>query len=667
MAQSSRAVFLSYASEDAAVAARLAAALREAGAEVWFDQSELKGGDAWDLEIRRRIHDCALFVALVSSHTEARAEGYFRREWRLAVDRTLDMADDAPFLVPVALDATDESRARVPDRFRHVQWMRLRDGDVAPVVARIGRLLSGSPAPVAPAATAGPAGARTPEPATGQPPWRRRALVGGAVAALAVIAGLVVLQGRVARPVAPPAAPQAPTAVAEAGPSIAVLPFADLSEKKDQEYFSDGLAEELLDLLAKTPGLRVTARTSSFYYKGRPATVAEIAKALGVAHLLEGSVRKSGPHLRVTTQLIRTDTGDHVWSETYDRELKDVFQVQDEIAAAVVAALKLKLNASGEPGAAAHGTAVPEAYEQLLLGRQLMIRGSAASSAAARAAFDEAIRLDPRYAVAYAYRASNEVTIASATDDAESYREAAASAARALALDPALPEAFVARARYRLYTLDFAGARADADHVLALAPGDSRVVTVVADVQTAHGEIAAAIDTLHRAAKFDPLNRAAWSHLGNVLIAAGDRTGARRALERALALSPESEDALTGMANLNFLEGHPELAAKYINVSTRDPSFRHMQEAVLEDQRGHHEAAEAARQALVDCCARYAAYQVASVYAWRGDNERALDWLERARRQRDSGLSSLKADVPFNGLRAEPRYAALLAALKLPP
>jgi TolB-like protein len=354
MTDDSKAVFLSYASQDAETARRIADALRSAGVEVWFDQSELRGGDAWDQQIRRQIKDCALFVPVVSANTDVRTEGYFRLEWKLAVDRSHLMADDAAFLVPVVIDGTPEATARVPDKFRAVQWTRLPGGTTPPeFIERVARLMSpaqnvsavrGSKA--AATATASKNSAGHPQ----RPRWMRPTLLLIVVAA-AVAAGYVAVDkfwllkaaadsGRVSLSPAQSLV-TAQSTIPEK--SIAVLPFIDLSEKKDQEYFSDGLSEELIDLLTKVPDLRVPARTSSFYFKGKSEDIATIAEKLQVAHVLEGSVRKAGNTIRVTAELVRADNGYHLWSESYERDLKDVFKVQDEIAGAVVSALKLKL------------------------------------------------------------------------------------------------------------------------------------------------------------------------------------------------------------------------------------------------------------------------------------------------------------------------------------
>ena len=294
MSASTKAIFLSYASQDAEAARRICDALRAAGLDVWFDQSALRGGDAWDASIRRQIKECALFVPVISANTQAREEGYFRLEWKLAVDRSHFIADDKAFLLPVVIDATLDVDARVPEKFREVQWTRLPAGETSAAFAeQVQRLLSGSAAP-----------------------------------------------GQVAPPVAMwGAAPGKMPSSLEPW-SIAVLPFVNRSHDEADEYFSDGLADELHNVLAKIPGLRVAARSSAFTFKGKGATVAEMGRALNVAAVLEGSVRKAGNRLRISVQLVNVADGYDLWSETYDRLLEDIFAVQDDIAQSVVKELR---------------------------------------------------------------------------------------------------------------------------------------------------------------------------------------------------------------------------------------------------------------------------------------------------------------------------------------
>ena len=284
MTEPSKAVFLSYASQDAEAARHICDALRSAGVEVWFDQSELRGGDVWDRQIRKHIHDCALFVPIISSTTQARLEGYFRREWKLAVDRTHDMAEGKPFLVPVVIDDTKDQEAEVPESFRAVQWTRLPEGQTPPAfVERVARLLSPGQAPASAKVRpqAPPTSALvTPSKEPARTSWRSRSEV-LLIAAVAVIAvGYVAIDRFVLSKHVAEAVPASASAVQSVAPtqstipekSIAVLPFVDMSEKKDQEYFSDGLSEELIDHLRRLAIDRLPAERAvvRFDFSGLP-------------------------------------------------------------------------------------------------------------------------------------------------------------------------------------------------------------------------------------------------------------------------------------------------------------------------------------------------------------------------------------------------------------
>ena len=318
------AVFLSYASEDAEAASRICEALRAVGVEVWFDRSELRGGDAWDAQIKKQIHDCALFVPLISAHTNARIEGYFRGEWNLATRRLVNRAQNAAFLVPVVIDETREADAIVPEEFLRAQWTWLPGGETPPAFAQRVRQLLGLHRAPPRSAKAAASGAVEPG-AVGPGFVRPRATPGTRRFGLALIALLLVLgagalwyyqradDAPTAKPELAAAAPVLP--VGPDDKSIAVLPFADMSPEKNQEYMADGIADELLNLLAQAPDLKVIARTSSFAFKGQNIEVSEIAKRLNVANVLEGSVRKSGNKLRITAQLIRTADSTHLWSK----------------------------------------------------------------------------------------------------------------------------------------------------------------------------------------------------------------------------------------------------------------------------------------------------------------------------------------------------------------
>jgi TolB-like protein len=414
----SHAVFLSYASQDAEAAQRICEALREAGIEVWFDQSALRGGDVWDQTIRKQIKSCVLFIPVISRHTHERDEGYFRLEWKLAVDRSHLMTADKAFLLPVVIDDTREDDERVPDRFRDVQWTRLPRGETpSGFVERVRRLLSPEPSQVG---TTNLSPARPVSTAT--PPMRRRVpaawrLKGGvpAIAAVVVLAALAYLAVDklwiLKHPAPPPAAPPtllpgaAPAAFAPPPHSIAVLPFVNMSGDKEQEYFSDGLTEEILNSLPRISELQVSARTSAFSFKGKDVKIGTIARELNVGSILEGSVRRSSRTIRVTAQLNNAVTGFHLWSQTYDRDLSDVLKLQAEIADAVASALKVTLLGDVAAKIEAGGTRNPAAFDAYLRAAKAYYASQNGKDVqGAIVGYTDAIRLDPDYALAYAGR-----------------------------------------------------------------------------------------------------------------------------------------------------------------------------------------------------------------------------------------------------------------------
>ena len=445
--------------------------------------------------------------------------------------------------------------------------------------------------------------------------------------------------------------------------SVAVLPFLDLSEARNQEYFSDGLTEELINRLAQIPDLQVIARTSSFYFKGKQVAAAEIGRDLGVAYLLEGSVRRAGAAIRVSAQLVRADSGVHIWSQSYDRDVKDIFQVQGEIAAAVVAGLKLQLLPQ-QQAADPYRSDDPEAYNQFLLARQFGRRGNLDDYRRAAAAYRRAIVLDPGYAAAHAGLSFIETRIANATQDAAGFERARDAAERALALAPQLVDGYRARASYRLETLDFAGARADWEQALVIAPRDSMVQGLYGVGLALFGKVSGAASAANRAIELDPLNSYAWAYLGLFQTMARDYPAAHRALERALAISPDDYSTHWALGQLYLLEGRLDEAAAEFQTKGGEAA-RIMGDAMVEHARGRERQSQLALKELIDRYAQENAYQIGDVYAWRGEKDSAFEWLERAYRQRDSGLNGINYDPLLAGLRGDPRFDALRTKLKL--
>jgi TolB-like protein/tetratricopeptide (TPR) repeat protein len=459
-----------------------------------------------------------------------------------------------------------------------------------------------------------------------------------------------------------------PSAGAIAPESIAVLPFVDMSQAHDQEYFSDGLSEELLNQLAQVAGLRVIARTSSFSFKGKEVPVADIARILRVGHVLEGSVRKSGNTLRITAQLIRASDSSHLWSQTYDRDLTDVFKVQDEIAREVVAALKVKMLAGAVTDNTQH-TRDPAAYEQYLLGKDAGRAGGRAAVEAALAAYQRAVALDPGYANAYAELAFQQGSMADFAETPAA-REAAiagslASADKAIALAPELADGYASRGnvRHRM-RWDWRGAQADLARAMALAPTDSRVLNNYGAVLFSLGRRDEGLAVLRKSVASDPLSDTAWNQLARHLHAAGRKAEAEKAFERALTLNPLQNWANFLLGNLLLSEGRVDAAIAHYEQAP--DQFRTTGMAMAEFTRGNEAAS---RQALAKMEREYAigfAFQIAQAYAWRGDMDRAFAWLDRSYALHDAGLVRLPYDPAMDPLRKDPRFAALVAKMGFP-
>jgi len=462
----------------------------------------------------------------------------------------------------------------------------------------------------------------------------------------------------------PPVAGITPTAASPGIPSIAVLPFLDMSQAHDQEYFSDGLSEELLNLLAQLPQMRVISRTSSFSFKGKEVDVATIAKALNVGNVLEGSVRKSGNTLRITAQLIRASDSSHLWSQTYDRQLTDVFKVQDEIAAAVVAALKVQL-LPAQSFANRPRSSNPEAYDQYLIGNQFNDRANQEGWRRAIAAYRKAIALDPGFAPAYAGLAASLGGLADVQGDAAGMAQSELNAETTIRLAPNIPDGYVARGYVRMaYRRDWSGAEADLDKALALAPNDSAVQIAHARMLIVLDRLPEAVAAARKGTDLDPLWPPAWADLGRYLNAAHQFAAARQALNRALEISPESSYALYHLGEAALLEGKPQEALETFRKA--ETGYGYAGIAMAQHSLGN---AKASQQALDEEIAQFgqgAAYQIAEAFAWRGNKDKAFEWLDRAYAQHDGGLSFMKSDPLLANLHEDPRYGPLLKKLGLP-
>ncbi len=497
--------------------------------------------------------------------------------------------------------------------------------------------------------------------AIGGPGAHRRAVLSAIAVALAATLAALLLRER-----PPPSAPAQATV-----PSIAVLPFADLSPQHDQEYFSDGLSEEILNALARLEGLRVVGRTSSFSFKGKSEDLETIARKLHVTDVIEGSVRREGSRVRITAQLVATSSGHQRWSETYDRELTGVFAVQEEIARAVVDVLKIKLLPGEAPSTEERSTTSLEAYHQYLLGRHFALQGTVSGQERAIAAFEKAVAADPGYAPAWA--SMSDVLIwygnfleSEARRD-EYLRRAMDAAERAIRARPRLADGYAARGFLRTAQLpfDWDGAEADLRRALELNPRDATTLRYYGTfVASARGRLDEGIAALRRSTESDPLYAPGWLFLG-VICESTNLPLARAAIERALELAPENFLVHYQLASILLLEGKAE-EARAAAHRISDDAFRAVTVALAEHSLGHAAESDRALGELTRRHAATAAYQIAEVHAWRGERERAFEWLERAYAQHDAGLGDLLLDAMFRSLHSDPRWVALLRKVGLP-
>ncbi len=479
--------------------------------------------------------------------------------------------------------------------------------------------------------------------------------------------------------IAPPVAP----ANAPDPRSVAVLPFVNLSDDKESEYFSDGVSEELLSVLQKIPGMHVAARTSAFSFKGKNATAQEIGQKLGVAHLVEGSVRKSGNSVRISARLSRVDTGEALWSENYTRDLKDVFAVQTELAQTIVAQLRGQLTGGAADSAdkekiqaevqAAEkgGTKNVEAHESYLQGRFFINRHSEKAADQALAAFQRAVELDPKFALAWAGLAQTHVWDCNyATEGGQKGFNAHLAAARealerALALEPDLPDALFARATIETnFDSNWKGAAETLRKALALAPQDSALLMQAGNLANARGEATQGLDLFRRAVALDPVNAQARGFLASSLSALGHQEEARAEYARMIELNPSAPYSHAGVGSCYLLEGKFEEAAKAAQQDAADWARLLIVSCARWGQKRVPES-DAALTQLTKDFAETAAYQIAEAYGYRNDKDHAFEWLERARRQRDAGLPTLREDSLLTNLHDDPRWNAFLHEMGL--
>jgi adenylate cyclase len=460
--------------------------------------------------------------------------------------------------------------------------------------------------------------------------------------------------------------------------SVAVLAFVNLSDDKGSEYFSDGVSEELLTVLQKIPGLRVAARTSAFSFKGKNATAQEIGQKLGVAHLVDGSVRKSGDSVRIAARLTRTDTGEQLWSENYTRDLKDVFAVQTELAQTIVGQLRGQLTGgTADPviqaqvqAAEKGGTKNVEAHQQYLQGRFYSDRHSEKSASQALTAYRRAVELDPSFALAWAGLAQTHIWNCEFSSEGglagfDTHLAAARQATeRALSLEPNLPEALLARLQVQLIDSDWNGAAETLRTALALAPSNPALLIAAGNLAITQGDTERGIALYRQVVALDPVNPQARGFLAFNLAVTGHFAEAQAEYPRVLELNPAAPWAYAGLGLGFLLEGKFDEAA----TAAQDEAAEWAKLLVVAIARWEQKRipeSDAALDRLTEAFAETAAYQIAEVHAYREDKDRAFEWLERARRQRDGGLAGMRRDPLLANLHGDPRWNAFLHTMGL--
>jgi len=654
-------VFVSHASQDTAVANSLVAALEKHGVKCWIAPRDVTPGEFYADAIVRGINATRILVLVLTENAVA-SPHVLREVERASAKRhpVICFRIGSPAMSPGLeyflsashwLDASAETI----------------DSTSPKLVTAVQTLVS--PAFVDDHHRAGdatqPAAGLFPLPPARAPATRQltRLVVGLVALTLLIVAYLIVDKLWLARHAVLEEPASATPAILDK--SVAVLPFADMSEKRDQEYFSDGLSEELINMLTTVGGLRVPARTSSFSFKGKQASLRDIARALSVSHVLEGSVRKSGNRLRIVAQLIDARTDAHVWSQTYDRELTDVFAVQDEIAASVVA--KLKVTLFGAPPTSQKTDS--NAHDLYLQANHLLNLGRPGDRGKSIALIKQALAIDPDYSLAWQLLALIYM------DEAESmerpiddgYRLAREAINKAIATDPNSARAYARLGQIEMdYDGDLAGAARHIEHALRLDPANIPAADVAGTLALSLGRMDLAIAMARSVVAHDPLSSNHYESLGTVYFFAGHFDEAIANNRSALKLNPErvgvhSDIGLALLAKGNATEAQAEFQ--------REPSEAYR---LIGLPMAYHALRQPAKSdaALAELIQRHekdSAYNIAYVLAFRGEHDRAFEWLEKAVGYRDPGLFSVGQDPMFSNIHTDPRWLPFLRKIGRSP
>jgi TolB-like protein/Tfp pilus assembly protein PilF len=453
--------------------------------------------------------------------------------------------------------------------------------------------------------------------------------------------------------------------------SIAVLPLVNTSGDPSNEYFSDGLSEELIAVLAKIPDLKVIGRSSSFLFKGKSGDSGAIGQKLGVANLIEGSVRKQGERVRIVAELINATDGRSVWSETYDRELKDVFAVQEEIAKAVAEQMKVRLLGEKTRSDAVPSNQNPAAHNAILQSDFYFQQQTADSIQKAVRFAQEAVRLDPNYALAYAKLSQSwrQYAASFAIDDAsKAYDEARQAADKAVSLAPDLPEVRMTVGLLAMNPgLDFPGGEKEFRRVLQSSPNNAAAKNGLSLSLLAQDRLTEAEEACRQALLLDPLLTNLWFNLGRITVGTGRYKEAEEAFRKGLELQPNASRFHTYLTTLDILQNRP--AQAMANAQLENEGFwRDYAVALVQQAQGDRSVADAALKNFIAKDSVGSAFQIAVLYAIRKEPDRMFKWLDTAYDTRDSGLTQLAVTPFFFPYLHDPRFTALCQKLnvKLP-
>jgi serine/threonine-protein kinase len=449
--------------------------------------------------------------------------------------------------------------------------------------------------------------------------------------------------------------------------SIAVLPLLNESGDPKDEYFSDGLSEELISALAQIKDLKVIGRSSSFRFKDRKEETKTIGEKLGVTTLLEGTVRKQGQRVRIVAELVNAEDGIELWTRTFDRELKDIFAVQQEIAAAVASSLKVTLLGSDERSSTKPATGNTDAHNAYLLGHYHRQRGNLEDYRKAVGYFDEAIRLDPDYALAYAERSEAFTLIGDFSGHGKTeWPKARNDAEKAVAIAPALAEAHAALGWVRFFVeWKFAEGLSELRGAKELSAANPTANDLLARVTVYLGELDKAEKQARQAVELDPLAFAAQHNLARALWFEAKLDEADAIARKAAELQPAAAASHRWQVLVAVQRGDGEMALREAQLEP-DPGYRRFELALAQHVRGDRAAADAALSDLIANGRDQLAYQIGEVYAVRGEKEKAFEWLQISFDTHDTGTLGLLGDPLLRGLRDDPRYKALVAKMNFP-